>query len=247
VVREPERWQPTKFLKDPRTDRYVPNPNYVGLGSRFICTVFIDDYVRLIRSHASGALLDCGCGDVPYYDIYSDNVSETICIDWESTFHGTDHIDQYVDLNGPLPFDDGSFDTVLLMDVLEHVAKPDLLVAEISRILRPGGVLLSSTPFFYWLHEQPHDYYRYTEFALRRFCDDNGLSVLELEPYGSYPDVMLDLLNKWLVRGEVASRVFLAFCRALRRTRLYHRLRASTKQSFPLGYCLAARKAPISA
>ena len=54
----------------------------------FICSCVIDDYVRIIRTHASGALLDCGCGDVPYYDIYRDQVIETTCIDWESTEHG---------------------------------------------------------------------------------------------------------------------------------------------------------------
>jgi SAM-dependent methyltransferase len=132
------------------------------------------------------------------------------------------------------------------MDVLEHVARPGALVRELSRVLRPGGTLLSGTPFLYWLHEQPHDYYRYTEFALRRFCAENELVVLELEPYGSYPDVMLDLLNKKLVRNEPFARAFESFCRLATRTRPYRRLRAATRATFPLGYCLAAGK-PASA
>lgn len=242
-MRDPERWEATKFIKQPGSDRYVPNPAYVGPGSRFICALLIDDYVRLIRTYASGVLLDCGCGDVPYYDIYRNQVADTICIDWERTLHGTDHLDEYVDLNGPLPFGDGSFDTVLLIDVLEHIAKPDALIAELARVLRPGGALVAGMPFLYGLHEQPHDYYRYTEFALRRFCAEHGLTVVELEPYGGYPDVLLDLLNKKLVRSETAARVYLAFCRRVLKTRLYRRVKASTKASFPLGYCLAARKA----
>jgi SAM-dependent methyltransferase len=241
-VRQPELWKPSKFLREPQSGRYVPNPAYVGRGSRFVCSLFIDEYVRLIRKHASGVLLDCGCGDVPYYDIYRDKVTDTVCIDWEETHHGSDHVDQYVDLNGPLPFSDGTFDTVLLMDVLEHIARPDALIAELARVLRPGGVLLAGTPFLYWLHEQPHDYYRYTEFALRRFCAENGFVVLELEPYGSYPDVVLDLLNKRCVPNESAARVFLAFCRLVTHRSPYRRLRAATRATFPLGYCLAAGK-----
>ena len=241
-MRHPERWKPTKFVKDSPSGRYVPNPHYVGSGSMFICSCVIDDYVRMIRTHAAGALLDCGCGDVPYYDIYRDQVTETTCIDWESTEHGTDHVDRYVDLNGLLPFDDDSFDTVLLMDVLEHIARPDALIAEIARVLRPDGMLLAGMPFFYWVHEAPHDYHRYTEFALRRLCADNDLTVVDLEPYGGYPDVLLDLLNKFFVRNQSIAKVFLALSRIGTQTRLYRRLRAGTERSFPLGYCLAARR-----
>jgi SAM-dependent methyltransferase len=241
-VREQERWKPSRFLKDVRSGRYVPNPERVGIGSRFICELIIDEYVRLIRAHASGVLLDCGCGDVPYYDVYRDEVTDIVCVDWNRPRGEVDHIDFYADLNGPLPLDDGSFDTVLLTDVLEHISNPNSLVSELSRVLRPRGILLCTTPFFYWLHEEPHDYYRYTEFALRRLCAENDLAVVELEPYGGYPDVMLDLLNKMFVRNEAAVRVYLALCRPSMRSALYRRLRRATKAKFPLGYCLAARK-----
>ena len=130
---------------------------------------------RAIRAHARGRLLDMGCGYVPLYDAYRDLVSENICIDWQNTAHVNPYLDQMVDLTGALPFERGSFDTVLLTDVLEHIPEPTNLICEIARILRPGGKLILGVPFFYWLHEVPHDYYRYTEFALRRFCELSGL------------------------------------------------------------------------
>jgi SAM-dependent methyltransferase len=46
----------------------------------------------------------------------------------------------------PLPFPDGLFDCVLLLDVLEHLVDRDRVLEEVRRVLRPGGTLLLSVP-----------------------------------------------------------------------------------------------------
>ena len=50
------------------------------------------------------------------------------------------------DVEDPLPFEDGSFDAVVAGELLEHLQFPDALIAEIGRVLRPGGVLAGSVP-----------------------------------------------------------------------------------------------------
>ena len=51
-----------------------------------------------------------------------------------------------------LPFEDGSFDYALCIDVMPHIPDPHRLFAEVRRVLRPGGVLLidvtNSVPFW---------------------------------------------------------------------------------------------------
>ena len=47
-----------------------------------------------------------------------------------------------------LPFPEDHFDLVLATDVLEHIDEPDAGVAELRRVLRPGGTLIVTVPAF---------------------------------------------------------------------------------------------------
>jgi methionine biosynthesis protein MetW len=54
---------------------------------------------------------------------------------------------QVIDLNSqPLPYRDGDFDAVTMLAVLEHVFDPYFIVAELHRVLRPGGTLVIAVP-----------------------------------------------------------------------------------------------------
>jgi SAM-dependent methyltransferase len=72
-----------------------------------------------------------------------------------------------------LPFGTGVFDGVWIQAVLEHVAEPARVVAEIERVLCAGGLVYSETPFMQQVHEGPYDFQRYTvtghRFLFRRF------------------------------------------------------------------------------
>ena len=241
-MRHFDEWQPSKVVWHPGRRRYEANPAYVRLGSRFAVDQMAGPYARVIQAHARGRLLDCGCGDVPYYGLYREHVTEAMCIDWGASAHGRTHVDQEVDLRQPLPFEADRFDTVLLADVLEHIPEPHRLISEIARVLSPGGKAIVLVPFLYWIHEAPYDYYRYTEFALARLCRHVGLEVLEVEPYGGYPDVLLDLVNKGLSGSTPICRAFLTWARWVSQTRRYGRWRERTKGAFPLGYCVVAVK-----
>ncbi len=52
----------------------------------------------------------------------------------------------HADVEEPLPFEGASFDVVVAGELFEHLRFPDALVAEIARVLRPGGVLTGSVP-----------------------------------------------------------------------------------------------------
>jgi SAM-dependent methyltransferase len=64
-----------------------------------------------------------------------------------------------------LPYADASFGTVIALNTFEHVKCFWRGLDEVHRVLRPDGVLFLSTPFFFRIHEYPHDYWRFTPTA----------------------------------------------------------------------------------
>ena len=240
-----ESWRPSKIVK--RGTKWVGSPlaSELGIGSRLIGDIQAATYQRVIEAHARGRLLDVGCGKVPLFGIYSPLATEIVCVDWPHSMHGSQHVDQFVDLNRPLPFEGAQFDTILSTDVLEHIGRPDVLWREIARLLRPGGKIILTVPFLYSIHEEPHDYFRYTAYKLRQFCDDNNLQVIELEPYGGALEVILDIVGKHLYRHRMLSRLHLAASRMLLKIKPLKAISDDTMKIFPLGYCLVAEK-PMS-
>ncbi len=70
-----------------------------------------------------------------------------------------------VDIVAPgdeIPFLDNTFDLVISQAVLEHVQEPEQVVAEMLRVLRPGGQIYVEIPFLQGYHADPNDYQRYT-------------------------------------------------------------------------------------
>lgn len=76
-----------------------------------------------------------------------------------------------------LPFASGSFDSVACYEVLEHVLEPEAVLAEIARVLAPGGVSELSMPFLYPVHDAPHDYQRWTRYGWEHSAAKAGLAL----------------------------------------------------------------------
>jgi glycosyltransferase involved in cell wall biosynthesis/SAM-dependent methyltransferase/uncharacterized protein YbaR (Trm112 family) len=70
-----------------------------------------------------------------------------------------------------LPFDDNSFDAVVVMNAFEHYHDPNRVAAELYRVLKPGGRIHIRTAFLQPLHEKPYHFYNCTRHGMERWFD----------------------------------------------------------------------------
>ena len=239
-------WIPSKFVIRDSKLRASRDTHEVTLSSRFVVDLVASYYDSYLKEHVRGRLIDLGCGKVPLYDAYKNHITENLCVDWPATLHKNPFLDYECDLNLPLPFPENEFHTVLLSDVLEHISNPQQLFHEMNRILVSGGKVILNVPFFYKLHEVPHDYYRYTKYALLKFAKDSKFDILILQEIGGLPEVLADLSSKLVfnipIVGKFICRIFQTTSWLLMKTSLGKKLSAKTREHYPLGYFMILQK-----
>ena len=99
-----------------------------------------------------------------------------------------DHV-VVADLTQIFPMEDSVADIVTLSNTLEHIPNPEHFIAECSRILKKGGVIIGTVPFLLGVHQAPYDFNRYTHFQLERFLGMSGFESIEVVPLGKQMDV----------------------------------------------------------
>ena len=127
----------------------------------------------------SELVLDAGAGRAPYRELFAHARYETADF---LAVKGKRYVQpDYVCDLAEIPVEDARFDHVLLTQVLEHLPEPARVLGELHRVLKPGGTLWLTAPFFYAEHERPYDFYRYTQYGLRHLLESAGFEVLEVE------------------------------------------------------------------
>ncbi len=146
-------------------------------------------------------ILDAGAGETPYktYCADQDYISQDFA-KYDGTGNGVglqtgswdqSTIDIVSDITA-IPAPSGSFDVILCTEVLEHIPDPLATLREFDRLLKPGGQLIMTVPFWSATHFAPYHFctgynkYFFEEHLAKR----RGYAILEMTPSGNFFSVL---------------------------------------------------------
>ena len=105
---------------------------------------------RLLPDGPLGRWADFGCGRGEFIEQASGDAKSGIGVDYSVTsaraLRATGRPALVADLNHGLPFASGALDGASMIEVIEHIVQAEALVAELARVIRPGGWLIVTTP-----------------------------------------------------------------------------------------------------
>lgn len=164
------------------------------VGRRAIIENLLQETLKSRPEYSKLALLDIGCGTGANLPMLAHTVGDAgrvsaldyspLALQFARNHLGDLPVDLLLGDATRLPFEDGQFDLVTMLDVLEHVEDDKAALQEIHRILKPGGAFVLSVPAYQKLwsaHDEAlHHFRRYEYSGLRRILHTNGFQVWRL-------------------------------------------------------------------
>jgi len=199
-----------------------------------------------IQRHAhfiKGQVLDVGAGNFSrYQDLF----------DFDEYVRMNVASGKNTDVTGraeAIPFPNNSFDSIICTQVLGDVYELSKAFGEFYRVLRPTGIILITESLFDPLHDEPYDFWRFTEYSLCRLARDARFEIEVLEHRGGYWSIMAQLKARYWIERLDANKKWFARILSFKLkifgtlTRWIDRLDQSrANKLFTHGYILIARK-----
>jgi SAM-dependent methyltransferase len=187
-------------------DNFISIPITSANIDRWIVRSTIRDFIRTRYPQMKGRLLDVGCGRMPYRAEILDRtlIAEYIGLDINDALMYEKGIKPDFTWDGiKMPFEEDQFDCALATEVFEHVPDIEALLLEIRRVIKPGGTLHFTTPFFWPYHEVPHDRQRWTAHGLRLRLEQAGFREITIEGHGNWHSSLAQFLGLWVKRAPM--------------------------------------------
>lgn len=99
-----------------------------------------------------------------------------------------------------IPVKSNMVDCVKCTELLEHVEHPEMVLDEITRVLKPGGTLILSIPFNWGIHADPYDFQRFTDQKLKIMLEGD-FHIQTLKKQGLYFTVIADMIRQGILNS----------------------------------------------
>jgi SAM-dependent methyltransferase len=163
---------------------------------------------RALESHSDlqKVLSIGGFGPVnDYYEAFlKDSSVDFITLDIDSN-HKPDILADICEEGNNFGLD--QFDAILALEVFEHLLDPQIAVKNCFSMLKPGGILITSTPWIIPIHDRPNDFHRFTPMALRNLCSEFDSVIIYAR--GNYYDSIVMLLLRGFFSGKSIGKFFM--------------------------------------
>jgi 2-polyprenyl-6-hydroxyphenyl methylase/3-demethylubiquinone-9 3-methyltransferase len=194
-----------------------------------------------VHSHFSSIkdlkFLDIGCGGgIVTAGLYKKGITNITGIDASSgnikaaSLYAKDHNLGIKYINTTAEELEGSFDVILCLEVLEHVASPLDLMKDISRLTKSGGMVILSTinrnlksymlsivvaeKLLGWVPNDTHDYSKYIiPSELNDICDQCGLQLQELKGLNLDINILSKTIGQWKLTDDIDVNYFATLVR----------------------------------
>ncbi len=183
-----------------------------------------------VAPQISGTLLDYGSGSSPYRSLFS-NVTYR-----RADYTPSAGIDYKVREDQTIDERDETFDCVLSTQVLEHVRRPEIYLAESFRLLKPGGTLILSTHGTFEEHGCPYDFRRWTADGLEEEIASASFEVKQLKKLTTGPRAAGFLFHQYgglLAPGRRTIRGLFHWFFFRRTTRYFAKMNRRLDREFP--------------
>jgi len=149
-----------------------------------------------IENYAKGKVLDIGCGNKPYEKWFNPKISSYIGCDIIQS--DLCKVDVLCAANN-IPLESDFYDTIFSTQTIEHVEDHQGLVNEAFRLLKKDGYFILSGPMYWYLHEQPYDFFRFTKYGFREVLEKAGFILIDIKANG----------GMWAVTGQTIIHSFI--------------------------------------
>ena len=156
-----------------------------------------ENMVKEISKSKSGKILDVGCGNGNLFEMLPDEKYELTGVDFsenmiiEAKDKCNDKASFLVADAEKLPFDNDTFDIIVCNASFHHYIHPDIVLAEMQRVLKEGGKLLIGDPYVPTLVRpmmnlltkfSPNgDYHFYGEVEMKKLFIQNGFNPVSFQ------------------------------------------------------------------
>ncbi len=198
---------------------------------------------KIIPKYSGKIVLDAGAGHLLYKDLLKPYFNHYESMDFEKT---SDNLTYITDIQNMKIIKSGKYDLIFCRNVLEHVPHPEKALKEMNRVLKKEKYIVITVPHLGYLHNEPHDYWRFTKYSLKTLLGENNFEIIEIKEIGgffSFLGYVFQTIFMGLTYGiPVINKAAFWINYLVQRVILVIDKMIGMKKLFPLDYLVVGRK-----